>query len=82
MDYQLISETKPKARKEYACVWCVEKIKKGEIHVHETSTYCGDFQDHRWHPECKEAAARYFTESHESEFLPNAYKRGSNEEAA
>lgn len=81
MSYQLLSETSPKARKEYACIWCVENIYKGDVHIHEVSTYDGDFQDHRWHEECKTAADKYFCEYGEEEFLPHGCKRGSLESA-
>jgi len=81
MSYQLLSETEPVARKEYHCIWCPEKILKGEKHIHESSKYDGDFQDHRWHFECIKASARFFKESGEEEFTPHACKRGSCEEA-
>ncbi len=81
MSYHCLSSTKPKARKDYACIWCPEKILKGEVHVHEVSTYCGDFQDQRWHPECRDAASKYFRESGDDEFSPNECKRGTNEPA-
>lgn len=81
MSYQLISQTTPKARREYDCIWCVEKIAKGETHVHEISKYDGDLQDHRWHPECLKAPETYFRESGGDEFSPHECKRGSIEEA-
>lgn len=81
MGYELISETRPKARKEYPCIWCVEKILKGELHIREVSKYDGGLQDHRWHPECRDAASKYFHESGEEEFPPSACKRGSMDEA-
>ena len=77
MSYQLISETRPKARKQYDCIWCVEKIAAGEAHIHEVSKYDGELQDHRWHPECHEAAQTYFRESGEEEFGAHECKRGS-----
>lgn len=81
MSYHLIHETKPKARKEYPCIWCVEKILPGEVHVHEVSKFDGELQDHRWHPECHEASKTYFSESGEEEFYPHECKRGSMEHA-
>ena len=54
---------------------------KGEKHVHESSKYDGDFQDHRWHPECKKAADSFFQKYGEEEFMPHACKRGTDEEA-
>lgn len=81
MSYQLLSLTNPKARKEYGCIWCREKIQKGEVHVHESSKYEGDFQDHRWHPECQEAAGKFFRDNNAEDFEPHFFKRGSSEEA-
>jgi len=80
MSYQLLSETEPKARKDYRCIWCPEKILKGEKHIHETSKYDGDFQDHRWHPECKQASDKFFRLTGEEEFDPHSCKRGSTEQ--
>lgn len=79
MSYQLIRETTPRARKEYHCIWCPEKINPGERHVHEVSR-ADDFQDHRWHPECRTAANEYFRESGEDDFAAHACKRGTSEE--
>ncbi len=81
MSYQLLSKTTPTARKEYHCIWCPEKILKGEKHVHECSKYDGDFQDHRWHLECSKAADEFFQKYGEEEFLPHEFKRGTIEEA-
>lgn len=81
MSYLLLSETKPVARKEYRCIWCPEKILKGEKHLHERSKYDGRFQDHRWHPECREAADLFFREYGEEHFFPHDCKRGTSEEA-
>lgn len=81
MSYQLLSSSRPRARKGYDCIWCREKIVKGEQHVHEASRYCGDFQDHRFHTDCFSAAREYFSEDGEAEFDPHAHKRGSLEEA-
>jgi len=81
MSYQLLSETNPVARKEYRCIWCPEKILKGEKHYHEVSKYDGDFQDHRWHEECKAAADLFFRKHGEEEFDPHSNKRGTSEEA-
>ena len=77
MSYQLLSKTEPKARKEYRCIWCPEKILRGAQHVHEVSKYDGDFQDHRWHPECKQASYRFFRESGEEDFIPHSCQRGT-----
>lgn len=82
MGYLLLHETKPKARKRYLCIWCPEFIEIGQQHIHEASVYDGDFQDHRWHPECKKAADEFFAQNpHEEQFEPHGCKRGTSEEA-
>jgi len=78
--YNLISTTKPNAKKEYDCIWCSEKILKGEQHVKEVGEYQGDFQSNRWHQECHNAAQLYFEESNENEFTPHNNERGSKKE--
>lgn len=81
MSYELLSETKPVARKQYRCIWCPENILKGERHIHECSKYEGDFQDHRWHLECHKAASTFFSEYGEPDFPPRSFRRGTMEEA-
>jgi hypothetical protein len=81
MSYELIAETRPKARKAYRCIWCVEPIGKGEVHVHEVSKFDGELQDHRWHPECQDAARTHFRETGEDEFQARQCLRGSTEHA-
>lgn len=80
MSYTLFSKTKPVARKEHGCIWCRELIAVGSVYVREASTYSCDFQSHKWHPECWDAAQKYFAEG-EEEFDPHTHKRGSLEEA-
>ena len=54
MDYALLSDTFPKARKEHQCIWCGEKILTGEKYRREISVYCQEIQDQAWHLECVE----------------------------
>ena len=54
MGYTLLSETRPIARKDHRCIWCGEKIPKGEQYVAERSVFDGDMQNHHWHQECLE----------------------------
>ena len=67
MDYQLIRETFPVARKPHRCIWCGEPIPSGTTYCREFSRYDG-VQDHRWHLECRSDASSYFGESGEPEF--------------
>ena len=69
MSYTLLSETKPKARKQHRCIWCGEKILIGETYRREKSVYDGSFQDHKWHLECDNVSADYFSNG-EEEFDP------------
>ena len=78
MSYQLLSKTEPTARKLYHCMWCPEDILQGEKHVHEVSKFDGEFQDHRWHPECWAAALLYFSGADDT-FEPHQCKRGTLE---
>jgi hypothetical protein len=55
MSYEEIKHTQPKARKEYHCDWCREKILKGEKHHARTYKYEGDLHRDRMHNECFEA---------------------------
>lgn len=76
--YTLLSSTKPKARKQYNCIWCMEHILPGEVHVHENSVWDGNFQDHRFHIECDIAADKYNElEGGYYEFAPGDFKRGT-----
>jgi len=50
-----IKHTQPKARKEYNCIWCGEKILVGEKHHSRAYTFDGEFQWDRLHNECYEA---------------------------
>ena len=78
--YNLISTTKPTAKKEYDCIWCSEKILKGESHVKEVGNYDREFQSNRWHQECHDAAQLYFSENDETDFTPYDNERASKEE--
>jgi hypothetical protein len=47
----------------------------------EVSVYEGDFQNHRWHPECWAASLKVLPACGEEEFMPHSFKRGTGEEA-
>lgn len=81
MSVQILRSTTRKAAKERQCIWCPEKITKGEKHLHVASVYDGVFQDHRFHLECAEAMQKDYSEHHEEEFPPHGFKRGTNQEA-
>jgi len=58
--YNLIKHTHPRARRDYQCIWCGQQIESGLQHVHEISSYCEQFQNHRWHMECADSAYRAY----------------------
>ncbi len=80
MSYALISLVERKAAKPHVCIWCGEGIAVGETFHDERSSFCGDFQLHRWHPECKKACDTYIRETHECEFEPWDNERPKPEE--
>ena len=80
MSYQPIRTSHVIAKKRHRCIWCGERIAIGEQHIHEVSKFDGDFQDHRWHPECQDYARLNWRaldddgtfEAHENERPPTA----------
>jgi hypothetical protein len=81
MSLQNLRLTEQVARKFHPCIWCRELVQIGEKHINSISLYCGDFQNHRWHPECYAAMEEDFSTHHEEEFPAHGFKRGTNEEA-
>ena len=75
MSYVLLSESFPRAKKQYDCIWCGQKIEVGEKYCREGSVYDGRMQNHQWHIECSLDSQRYFKESGEEEFDPYENKR-------
>ena len=78
MDYVLIRESFPVARKPHRCIWCGETITIGTKHRREISKYDG-LQDHRWHQECREASFDYFCTGDGPEFSPYENERPKQE---
>ena len=79
MSYELISETKPKARKDHECIWCGERIDNGDRYVRVVYNFHGDFNSDAYHPECSDASKEYLTLNDTDEFMPGEYVRGSAE---
>ena len=79
MSYQLLSETTPKARKDYVCIWCGEAIPKATVHEYKVGKYDGELQCDRFHPECSKASTKHFREEGAEEFIPYDFNRGSTE---
>ena len=46
------------AGKTLPCLWCAEKIKKGEQHQHYYGDWDGERQNWRMHNECRDAFLR------------------------
>ena len=54
-------------------IWCGQIIPIGEQHCHEVSRY-DDFQDYRWHRECRDEATTLFARG-DIEFIPYENER-------
>ena len=76
MSYEEIAVSYPKARKEYDCEWCPEKILKGEKHFARTYKFCGDFQNGRMHLECEKGMNKSAHDIVSEGWLPGEFKRG------
>ena len=74
MSYTLLSETRPKARKDHRCIWCGQVIPKGSEYVSERSVFDGEMQNHHWHEECLDSA-RENNDECEWEFEPYGNER-------
>lgn len=78
MCMQVLRNESLKARKNHVCIWCPEKILKGEKYHLQAGVYDGEMQTCRYHPECFEAACEGFRKG-DCDFEPQAAKRGSLE---
>jgi hypothetical protein len=74
MSIDLLSETRPIARKDHRCIWCGQSIPKGSQYVYEVSVFDGDMQNHHWHEECLKSA-RTNNDEGEWEFMPWSNER-------
>lgn len=77
MSYTLLSRNTRTAQKQHRCIWCGEDILPGESYVDERSVFDGDFQKHRWHPECEDD----FQAGHDDTFTPYSAERPKREVA-
>ncbi len=75
MSYKLISMVEHKARKSHQCIWCAEAIAAGTRYLRERSIFDGEPQNHKWHPECKDAANAGWEAGDEEEFYPGENER-------
>jgi hypothetical protein len=76
VSYEEISESRPKARKEYLCGWCNESILVGEVHYYRAYRNHGDFMTERLHAECDRAMIRSNHDALEEGYCPGEQKRG------
>ena len=49
-----------RTRRNCRCDWCGECVEKGAPSVTTSGVFEGDFYKGRYHPECNEAATRYY----------------------
>lgn len=74
--YTELKYTEPKARKEYRCIWCNEKILIGEKHAARTYIFEGDFNSDRLHLECATAMQKMPHDEICDGFMGGEFKRG------
>lgn len=55
MNYVLIRESFPIARKAHQCIWCGEMILPGKVYRRELSRFA-EVQNFAWHIECFDSA--------------------------
>jgi hypothetical protein len=80
MSWAFVTTTNPVARKEYTCIWCGQKILKGEKHRKVDGVFDGDFQSDRFHPECATACDEDCAGVDNEIFEPHGYERGSRDQ--
>lgn len=76
MSYQAIKEKVVKARNQYGCSWCNEKIEKDEKHFSRAYKFEGDFNSDRMHLECFRAMENSSHDIVSEGWLPGEFKRG------
>lgn len=76
MGWQLLSQSSPRAVKEWKCIWCGEIIPVGTKYKRVNGLSDGDFQSNPFHPECLAACEEELRGIHEDTFMPYENKRG------
>lgn len=66
-----------KNRKDYRCVWCAQKIERGQSSVSRTYVFDGNLGRERWHPECWEASCKCEDDLSDG-WCPGDYPRGGS----
>lgn len=80
MCMEVLRDQDLKAAKDHQCVWCPEKILKGEKYHLQAGVYEGEMQTCRYHADCFEAACEAFHRG-DCDFEPNSHARGRTSEA-
>ena len=69
MSYTFISLRSTRAAKRHRCIWCGERIERGEQYLRVIGKFEGDLLSDPYHLECREAAQADFDDG-EDEFCP------------
>ena len=77
MSYEEIHHKQVKARKEYKCIWCGEKILKGEAHYSRAYKFDGDFISDRMHNECEKSLNSADHDDIMDGFMAYSFDRGT-----
>lgn len=52
MSYHLFSKMVVAARKPHTCIWCWQRVERGDVYYREASVYDGRHQNFAWHWDC------------------------------
>ena len=64
--YHMFSRRLVTARKPQRCIWCWQRIERGDVYYREASIYDGRHQNHAWHWDCWfDAQVEYFSSGQE-----------------
>lgn len=81
MSWEQIDRRAVTTRKDHTCVWCPDKIMSGTRYELDVGLCKGDFQENKYHLECRDAADRFCRDNPGECFDPGSFKRGTTEEA-
>lgn len=66
MSYHLFSIRVVAARKPHRCIWCSQRIERGDVYLREASVYDGQHQNFAWHWDCRfDALVNHFNDGEE-----------------
>ena len=78
LSYEEIRASHHKAKKEYPCEWCNEKILVGEKYLSRVYRFEGDFNAGRMHLECEQGMKNSSYDAVLEGWYPGEFNRGES----